>query len=130
MQAPQIPAEGHNDPLQGKEPLVFDENRLKTDEFLHELQLYQFVNELHPIMQNPWCKVVHTLTYLTEPNTYKWKQSVENWIMSIPVPTLPTHTIYDEFEEEFIQSWTNMNEPYHTAAELDKLCINHDDIDT
>ena len=40
-------------------------------------------------MQNPWCKVVHTLTYLIGPDTYKWKQSVENWIMSIPAPSCP-----------------------------------------
>ena len=55
-------------------------------------------------MQNPWCKVVHALTYLTRPNIYKWKQSVENWIMSIPMPSAPTHTIYDDFEEEFVES--------------------------
>ena len=50
--------------------------------------------------------------------------------MSIPTPSAPTCTIYDDFEEEFIESWTNTNEPYRAAAELDKLRINHDDIDT
>ena len=93
-QTPQTPTEGYNDPLQGKEPSVFNENRLRTDKFLHKLQLYQFMNKLHPIMQNPWCKVTYALIYLTEPNTYKWKQSVENWIMSIPASALSTCTIY------------------------------------
>ena len=55
-------------------------------------------------MQNPWHKVVHALTYLTRPNIYEWKQSVENWIMSISMPSAPTHTIYDDFEEEFVES--------------------------
>ena len=55
-------------------------------------------------MQNPWHKVAHGLTYLTGPDTYKWKCSMENWIMSIPIPLLPTHIIYNKFEEEFLES--------------------------
>ena len=73
MQPLQVPIGGYDDPLQGKEPSVFDGNQLKTDEFLHELHLYQFVNDLHPLMQNPWHKVTHALTYLTGPDTYEWK---------------------------------------------------------
>ena len=103
---------------------------MKADKFLHELRLYQFVNDLYPIIQNPWCKVVYALTYLTGPNTYEWKQSVENWIISIPTLFAPTCTIYDNFEEEFIELWTDTNESYCTAAELDKLCMKHDDVNT
>ena len=61
------------EPLQGREPLIFDRNRHKTDWFLHELRLYQFVNATHPIMTNPWQKVTHTLTYVKGLNVYKWK---------------------------------------------------------
>ena len=50
--------------------------------------------------------------------------------MSIPTPSVLTHTIYDDFEEEFIKSWTNTNKPYCAVAEIDKLRMNHDDIDT
>ena len=81
-------------------------------------------------MQNLWHKVAHILTYLTRLNIYEWKRSVENWIMSIPTPSTLTHTIYDNFKEEFIEFWTDTNEPYHTTAELDKLQMNHDNIDT
>ena len=81
-------------------------------------------------MQNPRHKVMHALTYLNGPNIYESKQSIENWILSIPAPSAPTHTIYDDFEGEFVKSWTDTNEPYRTAAKLDKLHMNQDDVDT
>jgi hypothetical protein len=77
------------EPLQGKEPHTFNRDQQKTDGFLHELHLYQFVNATHLIMTNPWQKVTHTLTYINRPNVYKWKQSAENWILSIPAPSTP-----------------------------------------
>ena len=115
------PILGDEESLQGKEPPVFDGNRQETDHFLHELRLYQFVNALHPIMTNPWQKVAHTLTYVNGPNIYEWKRSAENWILSVPAPSTPNRTIYDDFEEEFVKSWTDINEPYRAATELDKL---------
>jgi hypothetical protein len=117
------------EPLQGKEPPVFEGDRRKTDHFLHELRLYQFINAMHPIMTNPWQKVAHALTYVNGPDIYEWKRSAENWILSIPAPSVPNKTIYDDFEEEFLESWTDTNEPYRAAADLDKLRMQHDDVD-
>ena len=123
------PIQGNDESLQGKEPFVFDGNRRRTDQFLHELQLYQFVNATHPIMTNPWQKVAHALTYVNGPNVYEWKRSAENWILSIPAPSAPNRTVYDDFEEEFVESWTDTNEPYQAATDLDKLRMQHDDVD-
>ena len=50
--------------------------------------------------------------------------------MSIPTPSTPTCTVYDDFKDEFLESWTDTNEPYSAAAELAKLHMKHDDIDT
>ena len=122
------PILGDEESLQGKEPLVFNGNRQKTDHFLHELRLYQFVNATHTIMTNPGQKVAHALTYVNGPNIYEWKRSVENWILSIPTPSAPNTTIYDDFEEEFIESWTDTNEPYRVAADLDKLRMQPDNV--
>ena len=119
----------NEEPLQGKEPPVFEGDRRKTDHFLHELRLYQFVNAMHPVMMNPWQKVAHALTYVSGPNTYEWKRSAENWILSIPAPSAPNRTIYDDFEKEFIESWADTNEPYRAAADLDKLRMQHDNVD-
>ena len=80
-------------------------------------------------MTNPWRKVAHALTYVHGPNVYKWKRSAENWILTIPAPSTPNRTIYDDFEEEFIESWTDTNEPYRAATDLDKLRMEHDDVD-
>jgi hypothetical protein len=80
-------------------------------------------------MMNPWQKVAHALTYVSGPNIYEWKRSAENWILSIPAPSAPNRTIYEDFEEEFIESWTDTNEPYRAAADLDKLRMQHDNVD-
>ena len=80
-------------------------------------------------MMNPWQKVAHALTYVSGPNIYEWKRSAENWILSIPAPSAPNRTIYEDFEEEFIESWTNTNEPYRAAVDLDRLRMQHDNID-
>ena len=80
-------------------------------------------------MQNLWQKVVHTLTYMNGPAIYEWKRSAENWILSIPMPPAPNQTIYDDSEKEFIELWTDTNEPYCTIAELDKLQIKGNNID-
>ena len=87
------------------------------------------MNTTHPIMTNPWQKVTHALTYVDGPNIYEWKQNAENWILSIPTPSAPNKTVYEDFEEEFIKSWTDTNKPYHAAAELDKLQMKNDNID-
>jgi hypothetical protein len=55
---------------------------------------------------------------------------MEIWIMSNPVPRPPFLTTYDEFERDFIESWTDTNEPYRAAAELNKLRMENDDVDT
>jgi hypothetical protein len=80
-------------------------------------------------MMNPWQKVTHALTYVSGPNVYEWKRSAENWILSIPAPSAPDKTVYEDFEEEFTESWADTNEPHHAAAELDKLQAQHDNID-
>ena len=117
------------EPLQGKEPPVFEGDRQKTDQFLHELRLYQFMNATHPVMMNPWQKVAHVLTYVSGPNVYEWKRSAENWILSIPAPSALNRTVYEDFEEEFIESWTDTNESYRAAAALDKLRMKDENVD-
>jgi hypothetical protein len=67
------PILGDEESLQGKEPTTFDRDRQKTDGFLHEVRLYQFVNATHPIMTNPWQKTTHALTYMDGPEIYEWK---------------------------------------------------------
>ena len=128
---PQLnPIQGGEEHLQGKELTVFDRNQEKTDRFLHELRLYQFINATHTIMTNPRQKAAHALTYMEGPKVYEWKRDAEVWILSNPVPSDPTITIYDDFEFAFIESWTDTNEPYHATAELDKLRMQDNDVDT
>ena len=76
----------------------------------------------------PWQKVAHTLTYVGGQNIYEWKRSAENWILSIPAPSAPNKTIYDDFEEEFIESWIDTNEPYRAATALDNLRMKNESV--
>ena len=81
-------------------------------------------------MTNPWQKTTHALTYMDGPKVYEWKRDVEIWILSNPAPSAPNVTIYDGFEVAFIESWTNTNEPYQAAMELDQLQMKDSDVDT
>ena len=64
------------------------------------------------------------------PKVYKWKRDAEVWILSNPVPSDPNVTVYDDFEFAFIESWTDTNEPYSAAAELNQLWMEENDVDT
>ena len=64
------------------------------------------------------------------PEVYEWKRDAEVWILSNPAPSDLQVTVYDDFEFAFIESWTDTNEPYCAAAELDRLQMEDTDIDT
>ena len=81
-------------------------------------------------MTNLRQKVTHALTYMEGSEVYEWKQDVEVWILSNPAPSDPQVTVYDNFEFAFIESWTDTNEPYRAAAELDQLRMEDNDVDT
>jgi hypothetical protein len=81
-------------------------------------------------MINPARKTVHALTYLTRTKVYEWKRSMKIWILSNPVPHPPYLTTYEEFEHNFIEAWTDMNQQYCTATELHELRMKNDDVDT
>ena len=46
------------------------------------------------------------------------------------MPSDPNTTVYDDFKFAFIELWTDANEPYCAAAELNKLRMEDNDIDT
>ena len=52
------------------------------------------------------------------------------WILSNPAPSDPQMTVYDDFKFAFIESWTDTNELYRAAAELDQLRMEDTDVDT
>jgi hypothetical protein len=118
-----------NGKLEGKEPTIFSGDRAKADEFMHELKLYQFLNLNAPIMNNPYPKVAHTLTFIQGAAVAEWKRSVENWIMRRPIPAPPHVDVWEEFEQDFIQDWDDTNAHYKAAAELDKLKMEGSNID-
>jgi hypothetical protein len=96
---------------------------------MHELKLYQFLNGAAPLMQDPYRKVAHALTFIQGPAVTEWKRSVENWIMRRPILAPPHLDIWEEFEQDFVQDWDDTNAHYKAAAELDKLKMEGSNID-
>jgi hypothetical protein len=120
---------GGNGQLEGKEPTTFTRDQGKADKFMHKLKLYQFLNGMAPLMQDPYQKVTHALTFIQGPAVTEWKQSVENWIMRRLIPAPPHLDIWDEFKQDFIQDWDDTNAHYKAATELDKLKMEGSNID-
>ena len=60
----------------------------------------------------------------------EYHRQAEDWIMSIPAPSLPNRIVWDNFEQVFLEDWTDVNEPYQAMADLDTLCMKNDDIDS
>ena len=50
--------------------------------------------------------------------------------MSIPAPSLPNCTVWDDFEQAFLKDWTDTNEPYQAMADLNTLHMKNDDINS
>ena len=127
---PQPAAAPHgNGKLKGKEPTIFARDRAKADEFMHELKLYQFLNVNTSLMQDPYQKVAHALTFIQGAAVAEWKQSVEKWVMRRPILTPPHINAWEEFKQDFIQDWDNTNAHYKAATKLDKLKMEGSNID-
>jgi hypothetical protein len=58
------------------------------------------------------------------------EEGMKIWILSNPVPYPPYLTTYDEIEHDFIEAWTNTNEPHCAATKLHELCMKNNDVDT
>ena len=128
--APQQAVVPHgNGKLEGKEPTIFSSDRARTNEFMHELKLYQFLNSNAPLMNNPYRKVAHALTFIQGAAVAEWKWSVENWVMRRPIPTPPHVDVWEEFKQDFIQDWDDMNAYYKATAKLNKLKMEGSNID-
>jgi hypothetical protein len=50
--------------------------------------------------------------------------------MQRPIPRPLFLDTWEEFEHDFLQDWNDTNASYRAAAELDKLRMVDDDIDT
>jgi hypothetical protein len=62
-----------NGKLEGKEPTIFSGDRAQVDEFMHELKLYQFLNSNAPLINDPYRKVAHALTFVQGAAVAEWK---------------------------------------------------------
>ena len=49
--------------------------------------------------------------------------------MGNPIPMPPRLNIWEEFEQDFVQDWTDTNEHYKVASKLDQLQMIGSDID-
>jgi hypothetical protein len=60
-------------PLSGREPAVFTRDRLKSDTFMREFNMYKAMNDNHITMVNPYKCVVLALSLMRGP-------AIEDWV--------------------------------------------------
>jgi hypothetical protein len=69
---PPVPLPQDEEELKGQEPIVFNGDRSKTEEFLTQWELYSGVNYAHSAMQMPFTKAMLFLTYIQGAQVNKW----------------------------------------------------------
>ena len=87
--------------MEGAPPPIFTGNRTLSDTWMQNLRLYQFTNADTHVMQDPYRKVAHALTFVGGPAVDEWKRNQMNWIVNRPIPTPPHVNVWDEFQSNF-----------------------------
>jgi hypothetical protein len=69
---PPAPLPQDEEELKGQEPIVFNGDRSKTEEFLTQWELYSGVNYAHSAIQIPFTRAMLFLTYIQGMQVNKW----------------------------------------------------------
>jgi hypothetical protein len=69
---PPAPLPQEEEELKGQEPIVFNGDRSKTEEFLTQWELYSGVNYAHSAIQMPFTRAMLFLTYIQGAQVNEW----------------------------------------------------------
>jgi hypothetical protein len=61
--------------LTGNPPAIFDGNRTKSQDFIHEFELWWDLNREHPIMKEPYHRLASAIGYIRGTKVNDWARA-------------------------------------------------------
>jgi hypothetical protein len=119
--------------LKGQEPIVFNSDRSKTEEFLTQWELYSGVNYTNSAIQMPFTRAMLFLTYIQGVQVNKWVAAQSTWLISdvahrgVPATTV---ALWTDLKDTFKRAFTDTLAQERAQATLKRgLHMNGMDVD-
>jgi len=103
----------------GTLPQVFTSNRAKAQDFLDEVLGYFHVNRGVAGFKSPMHKVSITLTMIKGSEVARWAHNMGRWIDTLDPVVDDIELIWEQFQTEFTEQFTNSQQQQHTHLDLD-----------
>jgi hypothetical protein len=129
--APLLPQD--KEELKGQEPIVFNGDRSKTEEFLTQWELYSGVNYAHSAIQMPFTRAMLFLTYIQGAQVNEWVAAQSTRLIGdvahrgVPATTV---ALWTDLKDAFKRAFTDTLAQERTQATLKRgLRMNGLDVD-
>ena len=120
----------------GVPPTIFDGTRSKADDFWGQFRRFKLVNQTHEAMKVSFDRVLTALTYMRGPLINDWVDQQEKKLAARIDTTKRNHVqeddevLWSEFENAFLDVWTNTSKKQNVYDQLMRLMMNGWDVDT
>src|SRR6267142_4876422 len=138
QQAVQAP-HGTNGAMKGQPPTIFDGERLKTNQFMTEFQLWWMINNGAEVMNNPFQRIALCLSFIRGPKVDNWVEEKINQlrcaVLGDPANGIPpTHhptdeALWNNFGADFRAAYQDTAAEENAYAQLKDLYMIEDRID-
>jgi hypothetical protein len=130
---PPAPLPQDEEELKGQEPIVFNGDRSKTEEFLTQWELYSGVNYAHSAMQMPFTRAMLFLTYVQGAQVNEWVAAQLTWLINdvahrgVPATMV---ALWTDLKDTFKRTFADTLAQERAQATLKRgLCMNGLDVD-
>ncbi len=127
--------EGGRGSLKGSPPKEFDRTRSKSETFRDDFSIYQRINQKNQVMKEPYSRVLMAMSFMKGPKVQDWVRAQMRVLDDKVDPRkrgLPEsdETLWDEFNRDFVNSFTDTAMTQEAYNKLKTLKMNGDDLDT
>jgi hypothetical protein len=117
-----IPIQG-TDKLVGNPPYIFTGDRIKSEEFITQWEMYEGVNISNNLMRNAYQRSLLFMTYIQGPLVNEWIKSMNAWLrLQITRNGCPTNDewLWDSTLLSFNRQYTDVLGQEKARAELER----------
>src|SRR6267142_1513999 len=130
---------GTDGAMKGQPPTIFDGERLKTNQFMTEFQLWWMINSGAEVMNNPFQRIALCLSFIRGPKVDNWVEEKINQLQRAVLGDpangiLPTHrptneALWNSFGADFKAAYQDTAAEENAYAQLKDLYMIEDRID-